>query len=72
MQRIEHAMRHAGVWGVKASGAGAGGCLIAMCAPSSQVAVVSAAEDAGAEVLDVGFVSEGVRAWEEHDAAPVA
>lgn len=72
MQRIEHAMRHAGVWGVKASGAGAGGCLTAICAPSSRVSVVSAAEDAGAEVLDVGFASEGVRAWEEHDAAPVA
>ena len=69
MHGIEHAMRRAGAWGVKATGAGAGGCLIALCGPSSRRSVVSAAEEAGADVLDVGFASEGVRVWEEPGAA---
>ncbi len=72
MQVIEGAMRRHGAWAVKASGAGAGGCLITLCSPSSRPAVIRAAEEAGAEVLDVRLAADGVRAWEAPDVSPDA
>ncbi len=71
MQAIERAMRQEGVWGLKASGAGAGGCLVALCDPSSRPATIRAAERAGADVLEVSLAADGVRVWEEDDAPPV-
>jgi D-glycero-alpha-D-manno-heptose-7-phosphate kinase len=62
MARLELAMNDAGVFGGKAAGAGAGGCMFFL-ARSNPANAVSAAERAGARVLPVVFVAEGVRTW---------
>ena len=62
---IERAVRRAGAWGLKATGAGAGGCLLVLCAPERRGAIVGAAEAEGGRVLSCGFTSEGVTVWEE-------
>lgn len=66
---IEAAARKAGAWGLKATGAGAGGCLAILCAPEARSAVAEAVTAAGAQVLEAGFASEGVNVWEQEDAA---
>jgi galactokinase/mevalonate kinase-like predicted kinase len=62
MGRLEHAMQQAGVHGGKAAGAGAGGCMFFL-AGRDPVAAANAARGAGAQVLPVTLVKEGVRAW---------
>ncbi len=62
---IERAARQAGVWGLKATGAGAGGCLVVLCAPERRDAVAEAVESEGGKVLLCGFTNEGVTVWEE-------
>lgn len=64
---IEQAVRAAGAWGVKATGAGAGGCLLVLCPAARQGAVRNAAVAAGGTVLDVAFVESGVEVWETPD-----
>jgi D-glycero-alpha-D-manno-heptose-7-phosphate kinase len=70
VQVVESAMRDAGAWGIKAAGAGAGGCLLALSAPAGRAAVVRAATAAGAVVIEARFVFEGVTVWEEDAPAP--
>jgi D-glycero-alpha-D-manno-heptose-7-phosphate kinase len=60
VQGIERAALDAGAWGLKATGAGAGGCLIIMAPPDRCDAIVAAVTAAGGEVLDVGFAADGV------------
>lgn len=57
---LEAAAREAGAWGLKATGAGAGGCLVALCPPVARSAVAQAVTALGGQVLNVGFAFEGV------------
>ncbi|MBI4501212.1 MAG: hypothetical protein HY700_08630 [Gemmatimonadetes bacterium] len=68
-QTIERAARAAGAWGIKATGAGAGGCLIAIGPPASRPALVDAVTRAGGTPMDVGFDFDGVATWEVSDDA---
>jgi D-glycero-alpha-D-manno-heptose-7-phosphate kinase len=65
---IEQAVRSAGAWGLKATGAGAGGCLLALGPIERRADIVSAAERAGGAVLDLGFASDGVVVRDRDDA----
>ncbi len=67
--RIEVAVREAGAWGLKATGAGAGGCLFVLCPPNRRTAVKEAARANGGEVLDFDFVFDGVTVLQRDDAA---
>lgn len=68
MVRIEEAMRSAGAWGLRSTGRGAGGCLLALCSPRSRSQVASAAVSAGGELIEASFGYEGV-AVRSHDDA---
>ena len=68
-QTIERAARAAGAWGIKATGAGAGGCLFALCPPDRRAEVAGAITRAGGTVMEVGFDFEGVATWEVGDDA---
>jgi len=67
---VETAMRGAGAWGLKAAGAGAGGCLLALAPPSRRTEVIQAATAAGAVVLEARFDFTGVMVWEEDAPDP--
>ncbi len=69
-EAIEAAMREAGAWGVKATGAGAGGCLLVLGPRASRAAVRDAARRAGGVVLETTFAMEGVNVWEHGDDGP--
>lgn len=60
VERIERAARDAGAWGLKATGAGAGGCLLILAPPERRTAVAEAVTATGGRVLDAGFAAEGV------------
>ncbi|UCG87285.1 MAG: hypothetical protein JSW71_01700 [Gemmatimonadota bacterium] len=66
--RIDEAVHAAGAWGLKATGVGAGGCLIVLCSPSRRSAVAEAVESCGGRVLQCHFAAEGVSVWLEADA----
>jgi D-glycero-alpha-D-manno-heptose-7-phosphate kinase len=68
VRRIEAAARDAGAWGLKATGAGAGGCLAILCADQHRAAVEAAVRGFGARILPFAFDFEGVAVWEEDDA----
>lgn len=65
--KIETAVRTAGAWGVKATGAGAGGCLLVLGPPAVRGMMEQAAQNAGGEILDFEFAMEGVNVWERVD-----
>jgi len=65
VRAVEQAARGAGAWGVKATGAGAGGCLAVLVPPAARVEVTAALTAAGARVLDASLDTEGVTMWEE-------
>jgi D-glycero-alpha-D-manno-heptose-7-phosphate kinase len=67
MRRIEEVARAAGAWGAKATGAGAGGCMVFLAPPEARMGVVGAVDAAGARVLDVGFAESGVTVSVEED-----
>lgn len=69
---VESAVRAAGAWGVKAAGAGAGGCLLALSAPSGRAGVIQAATAAGALVLEARIDSRGVTVWDDDAPDPGA
>ena len=69
MRLIETAARRAGAWGAKATGAGAGGCMVFLVRPDDRAAVIGAVDAAGGRVLDVRFSPVGVEAWAEEDDA---
>jgi D-glycero-alpha-D-manno-heptose-7-phosphate kinase len=64
VRTIEEALRTAGAWGLKAAGAGAGGCLVAIVPPDARSTAIDAATAAGARVLESRFDFEGVTEWE--------
>ncbi|MCZ6916759.1 MAG: hypothetical protein O7I93_08285 [Gemmatimonadetes bacterium] len=68
-QAIETAARTAGAWGVKATGAGAGGCLVILGPPDAREAIEAGVVAAGARVLDWAVDFDGVTGWHlENDA----
>ncbi len=67
VRQIERAVRDAGAWGVKATGAGAGGCLLVVSPPDQRPHVMKSAELAGARVLAFAFDMEGVTVREEEE-----
>lgn len=68
VQRIEAAARAAGAWGVKATGAGAGGCLVIVCPRDRRHAIAAAVRERGATQLEFAFDFEGVVVREYADA----
>jgi len=70
VRAVEAALRQAGAIGVKAAGAGAGGCLLALAPPAQRAAVVQAATAAGALVLEARLDFTGLTIRDED--APVA
>jgi D-glycero-alpha-D-manno-heptose-7-phosphate kinase len=62
MAKLERAMASAGVFGGKAAGAGAGGCMFFL-ARTDPAFVAGAARSSGASVLPVVWTPEGVRTW---------
>lgn len=57
------AVREVGVLGVKASGAGGGGCVIALAQPDREHLVVRAAEDLGGRIISFKFDQSGLCRW---------
>lgn len=68
LQRVEEAARRAGAWGLKATGAGAGGCLMILAPPPVLPGVREAVRATGAVALAADFDDEGVRVRVEDDA----
>ncbi len=68
VRRIEAAARTAGAWGMKATGAGAGGCMAILGPAGGRRKVEDAVTVAGGRVLGFAFDFEGVVAREEEDA----
>ena len=64
MRRLEEIAVAAGAEGVKACGAGAGGCLVFLARPGHEFDVAEAVRGAGGTVLPVGFDMAGVTSWE--------
>ena len=60
---IYEAAREAGAVGGKISGAGGGGFMFFLCSPERRFAVQDALRRRGAELVNLGFVQEGVHAW---------
>jgi D-glycero-alpha-D-manno-heptose-7-phosphate kinase len=60
---IEAAVRDAGAWGLKATGAGAGGCLVVAGPPERRADIGAAAVAVGARLLEWSFDFEGVTTW---------
>lgn len=69
IRSLEAASRAAGAWGLKATGAGAGGCVVLLAPPDARAAVVAALEAHGARILDVAFAAEGAVVWEGSEDA---
>jgi len=67
---IEAAGMSAGAWGLKATGAGAGGCLVMLLPADERADAANAVTRAGGRVLDMEYSSAGVEVWEEEDVAP--
>lgn len=67
-RELEAAMRAAGAWGLKATGAGAGGCLVALGPADARRAIAGAARELGGTILDVEFSPSGVEVTVEWDA----
>ena len=66
---IETAVRDAGAWGIKAAGAGAGGCLIVAGPAERRVELGAAVQAAGGRLLEWSFDFRGVTGWQvENDA----
>ena len=63
VDNIYEAAREAGAVGGKISGAGGGGFMFFLCSPQRRFAVQDALRRCGAELVNLGFVQEGVRAW---------
>jgi len=64
MEALETVGRDAGADGVKACGAGAGGCLAFLARPGREEEVAEALRVAGGVVLRAGFDLSGVASWE--------
>jgi len=72
VRSVEAAARAAGATGVKAAGAGAGGCMLVLVPPGRRTAAIDAVTAAGATVLDASFDAVGLTVWEEDAPDPGA
>jgi mevalonate kinase len=61
LERLVYAARGADALGAKLTGAGGGGCMIALAKPNKLAQVVDAIEHMGGRAFDVGIADEGVR-----------
>jgi len=61
LDRLVHAARRAGALGAKLTGAGGGGCMIALASPETLERVASAIEQAGVTAFVARKAEEGVR-----------
>ena len=68
IRKLEQAARDAGAWGLKATGAGAGGCLLILGPADRRRAVEEAATSLGVRCLEWAFDFEGVTTWEREGA----
>jgi D-glycero-alpha-D-manno-heptose-7-phosphate kinase len=66
-QAVEDAARGAGAWGLKATGAGAGGCFVMLADPADHAAIRTAVESCRARVLDFSFTFDGIAVQETED-----
>lgn len=69
IRELEGAVRAAGAWGLKATGAGAGGCMLVLCPADRAERARAAARAHGGRVLDFAFSFTGVSVWEQEDLA---
>jgi len=60
LERLVHAARKAGAWGAKLTGAGGGGCMIALVSPEKLEKVAEAIKKAGGEPLITRKTDAGV------------
>lgn len=63
MAQLERVARAAGADGIKACGAGAGGCLAVLAKPGREVDVAAAMRAEGAAILRATFDRDGVVTW---------
>ena len=68
-RNIEAAARDAGAWGLKATGAGAGGCLVIAGPRERKAGIGAAAEAVGGRLLQWSFDFDGVTSWRAEDGA---
>jgi D-glycero-alpha-D-manno-heptose-7-phosphate kinase len=64
MRTLERVSREAGADGVKACGAGAGGCEVFLAKPGREFDLAEALRSAGGTILRFSFDGAGVTAWE--------
>ncbi len=64
---MDAALRAAGCWGIKATGAGAGGCMVVLCPPDKRNQVAAAARAHGGRVLTCDYTFQGVSVWQQED-----
>ncbi|MBC7288872.1 MAG: GHMP kinase [Armatimonadetes bacterium] len=60
---VEAMEQEAGLLGVKAAGAGGGGCIIALAKPDREHLAVRAAENLGGQLIDFKLDFTGLRRW---------
>lgn len=65
LDRLTHVARKAGALGAKLTGAGGGGCIIALALPDKVNSVMKAIEREGGSPFIVRKDDEGVRCWSE-------
>ena len=61
LERLIHAARKAGALGAKLTGAGGGGCMIALCTPKKLIQVAEAIENQGGKAFIAEKTDEGVK-----------
>lgn len=65
LDRLAHAAKAAGALGAKLTGAGGGGCIVAMSEPGEQSKVAEGIKRAGGEPIIVEKADTGVQSWLE-------
>lgn len=65
LDKLVDAAKRAGALGAKLTGAGGGGCMIALCAQGTQEDVANAIDKAGGTPLLVEKVETGIQTWME-------
>lgn len=65
LDRLVYAAKKAGALGAKLTGAGGGGCMIALCRPGTAEAVARAIREAGGWPMVAKPSPQGVVSWEE-------
>jgi mevalonate kinase len=63
LDKLVYAAQRAGAFGAKLTGAGGGGCMIALVSKDRARSVMTAIEEAGGVPFTVRKDDEGVRAW---------